>query len=51
LDTLKADAPLFKNVRELNWSGPTGKFAEWQERLGEKVITRAAKAADALRTS
>jgi 5'-3' exonuclease len=44
LATLKTDAPLFKNVDELNWTGPTLEFAEWSERLGDKLIARAAKA-------
>jgi 5'-3' exonuclease len=44
LATLKTDAPLFENVNELNWTGPTLKFAEWSERLGDKVIARANKA-------
>lgn len=44
LATLKTDAPLFKHVNELNWTGPTPKFAEWSERLGDKLIARAMKA-------
>ncbi len=44
LATLKTDAPLFKHVNELNWNGPTLKFAEWSERLGDKPIARAMKA-------
>jgi 5'-3' exonuclease len=46
LATLKTDAPLFKKVDELDWAGPTPQSAEWSERLGDKVIVRAAKAAD-----
>jgi 5'-3' exonuclease len=45
LATLKTDAPLFKNVDELKWIGPTAQFAQWQERLGEKIVARAIKAA------
>jgi 5'-3' exonuclease len=45
LATLKTDAPLFKKMDELKWSGPTPKFAEWSERLGDKLIARATKAA------
>ena len=45
LATLKTDASLFKNVDELRWNGPTRAFAEWSERLGDKLIVRAAKAA------
>jgi 5'-3' exonuclease len=44
LATLKTDAPLFKHVNELSWTGPTLKFPEWSERLGDKLIARAMKA-------
>jgi 5'-3' exonuclease len=49
LATLKADAPLFKNVDELKWPGPTLEFAAWSERLGEKLIARANKTAARLK--
>lgn len=45
LATLKQDAPLIKNISELKWPGPTAKFAQWTERLGDKVIARSSKAA------
>jgi 5'-3' exonuclease len=45
LATLKTDAPLFASVGELKWEGPTTTFAEWSERLGDKVIVRSSKAA------
>ena len=45
LATLKTDAPLFKKVDELEWPGPTRTMAEWTDRLGEKVLARANKAA------
>jgi 5'-3' exonuclease len=45
LATLKSDVPLFKKVDELKWPGPTVAFADWSERLGDKLIARAAKAA------
>jgi len=45
LATLKTDAPLFSNVNELKWVGPTTKFADWSEGLGSKVIARSMKAA------
>jgi 5'-3' exonuclease len=51
LATLKSDAPLFKKVDELKWVGPTTKFSEWAERLGEKLMTRATKAAAKLGVS
>jgi 5'-3' exonuclease len=49
LATLKTDAPLLSKVSELKWAGPTAKFAEWTDRLGDKVIARSAKAATELR--
>ena len=33
LATLRADAPLFRNVDELQWRGPTSAFASWTERM------------------
>jgi 5'-3' exonuclease len=33
LATLRSDAPLFGNVDELQWHGPTGAFASWTERM------------------
>ena len=45
LATLRTDAPLFANVDELEWRGPTPTFATYAaERLGdERVAQRAAK--------
>lgn len=34
LATLALDVPVFENVDELKWEGPTGGFGEWCERLG-----------------
>lgn len=45
LATLKTDAPLFKKIQELRWLGPTEGFKAWQERLGDKLVARATKAA------
>jgi 5'-3' exonuclease len=47
LATLRTDAPLFANVDEIEWHGPTPQFAQFAaERLGdERVAQRAAKAA------
>jgi 5'-3' exonuclease len=47
LATLRTDAPLFSDVETLNWQGPRDNFTEWTERLGEKLIARATKAAGA----
>ena len=45
LATLRTDAPLFSDVETLNWQGPRDDITEWTERLGEKLIARAKKAA------
>ncbi len=43
LATLRTDAPLFKNVDELRWHGPTAAFAAVCERFGmANVLSRAA---------
>jgi len=33
LATLKTDAPLFRDVDELRWNGPTDRFAAWATRM------------------
>jgi 5'-3' exonuclease len=33
LATLRTDAPLFRDVDELRWRGPTPAFAEWTQRM------------------
>src|SRR5207244_5378336 len=38
LATLRTNAPLFQNVDELEWRGPTGTFPEWTERLGDQRL-------------
>ena len=35
LATLRSDAPLFQDVDELRWQGPTDAFAGWTERIGD----------------
>jgi 5'-3' exonuclease len=46
LATLRADAPLFKNVDELLWKGPTASFAEVAEKIGDpKLAIRVRKLA------
>jgi 5'-3' exonuclease len=48
LATLRTDAPLFEDVEELRWRGPTDAFEGWVEKIGdEKLGTRCRKAADA----
>jgi 5'-3' exonuclease len=45
LATLKTDLPLFKNVDELMWKGPTAKFTAWATAAGAtKLLERAQKA-------
>lgn len=42
LATLKTDAPLFRDVDELGWHGPTGAFASWTERMeATRLLERA----------
>jgi 5'-3' exonuclease len=46
LATLRTDAPLFANVDEVEWHGPTAEFPAMCERLGApELLARAAKAA------
>jgi 5'-3' exonuclease len=35
LATLRTDAPLFEDVDELRWEGPTERFEPWVQRVGE----------------
>jgi 5'-3' exonuclease len=45
LATLRVDAPLFRDVDELEWRGPTGGFATWAEGIGEpRLLERCFKA-------
>jgi 5'-3' exonuclease len=45
LATLRADAPLFRDVDELEWRGPTGGFAMWATGIGEtRLLQRCLKA-------
>jgi 5'-3' exonuclease len=49
LATLRTDAPLFRNVDELRWCGPTDAFASWTERMGApRLLERCLKAQMAL---
>jgi 5'-3' exonuclease len=48
LATLRTDAPLFADVDELRWRGPTDSFTACAERLGDpRLLARAQKAAAA----
>jgi 5'-3' exonuclease len=45
LATLRTDAPLFRNVDELRWRGPSKEFAARAERLGDmRLLERSARA-------
>ena len=50
LATLRSDAPLFADVEELRWRGPTAGFGKWAERMNDpKLAERCAKASEASR--
>jgi 5'-3' exonuclease len=45
LATLRTDAPLFRNVDELQWHGPTSEFASWAEKMGApRLLERSLRA-------
>jgi 5'-3' exonuclease len=45
LATLRTDAPLFRDVDELEWRGPTSGFAAWVEGIGDtRLLERCLKA-------
>jgi 5'-3' exonuclease len=44
LATLRTDAPLFNDVDELRWRGPSAGFAQFSERLGDpRLLARATR--------
>ncbi|MDX6403135.1 MAG: 5-3 exonuclease [Blastocatellia bacterium] len=44
LATLRTDAPLFKNLEELRWRGPTKSFPSMAEKIGDaRIVTRVQK--------
>jgi 5'-3' exonuclease len=45
LATLRTDAPLFANVDEMEWKGPTAAFADWATRIDDKRLLPRAEAA------
>ena len=45
LATLRTDAPLFRDVEDLRWRGPTRAFSRWAERAGESRLAVRARAA------
>jgi 5'-3' exonuclease len=45
LATLRIDAPLFRDVKSLQWRGPTKTFASWTERMeAPRLLERSLKA-------
>ncbi len=49
LATLRTDAPLFRDVDDLRWRGPTDSFASWTERMGvPRMLERCLRAQRAL---
>ena len=49
LATLRTDAPLFANVKELRWRGPAKTFPAMAARIGdEKLLARCLRAAESL---
>ena len=48
LATLMADAPVFGDVEELRWRGPTDRFVAWEGRLADKRLMDRTVAAAAL---
>ena len=52
LATLRSDAPLFRDVDELRWEGPTPGFASWTKRFqAPNLLARCLKLQEAKRTS
>jgi 5'-3' exonuclease len=49
LATLKTDAPLFSNVDEMEWKGPTPAFPDWATRIDDKRLLARAEGALAKR--
>jgi 5'-3' exonuclease len=51
LATLRTDAPLFTDVDEIAWTGPTPAFAEWPQRMADERIQARCDKAVATRKS
>jgi 5'-3' exonuclease len=45
LATLRTDTPLFANIDELEWRGPTAAFVEWATRIDDKRLLPRSEAA------
>jgi 5'-3' exonuclease len=51
LATLKTDAPLFADVDETEWKGPTPAFDEWAARIDDKRLLARCQKVTAARVS
>jgi 5'-3' exonuclease len=51
LATLRTDAPLFADVDELEWRGPTAAFADWPQRMADDRIHARCEKAGLARSS
>ena len=51
LATLRTDAPLFRNVDELEWRGPTAAFAAWTERIEAPRLLERCRSVEAARNN
>ena len=52
LATLRTDAPLFADVNELEWTGPTAAFPEWAERIADaRLLARCTSVSNGLRAN
>jgi 5'-3' exonuclease len=51
LATLRTDAPLFADIDELAWRGPTPAFPEWADKLGDARLLPRARAAGGQRAA
>jgi 5'-3' exonuclease len=51
LATLRTDAPLFADVDEIEWRGPTEAFSEWPHRMDDKRIQARVEKAVAARST
>jgi 5'-3' exonuclease len=49
LATLRTDAPVFTDVDEMKWRGPTAGFADWASRIEDKRLLARAEAAVGVR--
>jgi 5'-3' exonuclease len=50
LATLRAEAPLFSDVDELEWRGPSDHFAAWAEKVGDPRLLERCRAVLRART-